>query len=285
MAEYDLIVKALSERYMNQLASFVRGVDVTVERIEDKEAVAVQRTSDALYKVNEDGYEYLMLVEFQTRPDKKMARRLLEYTAMHHRFHEMPVYPVIINLTGSRQERKYTVDCLELTVVDFNYRQLNLQDIPGRELLYCGPVGLLPLAPLMRQDDSPEVVLEKCAKRLENEISEVDEQSTLYLALGVMAALKFPKNLIQKVLEVGRMENSPLFEGIREEWEAKGEAKGKAEGMAEIFFDMLEAKFGKVPDELRARLNASKNQEDIKQAMRKAVTSDTLEEYMAKLQH
>jgi predicted transposase YdaD len=112
-----------------------------------------------------------------------------------------------------------------------------------------------------------------------------------------MAALKFPKNLIQKVLEVGRMENSPLFEGIREEWEAKGKAKGKvegkaegkargkAEGMAEILFDMLEAKFGKVPDGLRARLNASKNQEDIKQAMRKAVTSDTLEEYMAKLLH
>ena len=50
MAEYDLIVKALSERYMNQLASFVRGVDVTVERIEDKDAVAVQRTSSLFHK-------------------------------------------------------------------------------------------------------------------------------------------------------------------------------------------------------------------------------------------
>lgn len=78
MAEYDLIIKALVERYMGHIASFVRGVEVAVEQIQvkDKAAVAVQRTSDALVKIQEDGYEYLMLVEFQARPDRKMAERL-----------------------------------------------------------------------------------------------------------------------------------------------------------------------------------------------------------------
>jgi len=288
LAEYDLIVKALAERYMSQIASFIRGVEVAVEHIEDrdKEAVAVQRTSDALVKIREGGYEYLMLVEFQARPDRKMARRLLEYTAMHHRRHEKPVYPVVINLTGGgRQDERYIFECLDLTVVDFNYRLINLEDIAGRELLYRGPVGLLPLAPLMRQDDPPEAVLEKCANRIKNEVEPEDERSVLYMALAALSSLRFSKELILKVLGVSRLENLPLFDGIREEWEARGKVKGREEGMQEMLFELVEARFGQVPDELKKRLKMLKDHEQIKQAIRKAVSAETIEEYMAKLEH
>lgn len=284
MAEYDLIIKALAERYMAQIASFVRGVAVSVEQVEakDKEAVAVQRTSDVLVKVREDGYEYLMLVEFQARPDRKMAGRLLEYTAMHHRRHEIPIYPVVINLTGGgRQDEQYIMECLDLTVVDFNYRRLNLEDITGRDLLYRGPVGLLPLAPLMRQEEPPEAVLEKCAKRLDSEVEAEDERATLYVALAALSSLRFPKELILKVLEVSKLENLPLFDGIREEWEARGEFKGRLE----MLLDLVEARFGRVPDELRKRLGALNGHEEIKQAMRKAMSAETIEEYMSKLEH
>ena len=288
MAEYDLIIKALAGRYMDKIASFIRGVEVAVEQLEDrdKEAVAVQRTSDVLVKVREDGYEYLMLVEFQARPDRKMAGRLLEYTAMHHRRYEKPVYPVIINLTGGgRREERYIMDCLDLTVVDFNFRWINLEEVAGRELLYRGPVGLLPLAPLMRQDDPPEVVLDKCAKRLDSEVEADEERATLYLALGVLAALKIQKSLVQKMLEVSKMENSPFFDGIREEWEARGEAKGEAKGRLDMLMDLLEAKFGRISDELCGRLSALKEQEAIKQAMRKAINSESIEEFLSKLEH
>jgi len=37
LAEYDLIIKALAERYMDKIASFVRGVPVAVEQIEYKD--------------------------------------------------------------------------------------------------------------------------------------------------------------------------------------------------------------------------------------------------------
>lgn len=296
MAEYDLIIKVLVERYMDKIASFVRGVPVAVEKIEDKdkEAVAVQRTSDALVKVREDGYEYLMLVEFQARPDRKMARRLLEYTAMHHCRHEKPVYPVIINLTGgSHQDGRYTFECLDLTVVNFNYRQINLQDVAGWELLYRGPVGLLPLAPLMSHDEPPEKVLDKYARRLQSEVEAEDDRAALYLALAALASLRYPKDLILKVLEVSKLENIPLFDGIREEWEAKGRIEGKIEGknegkiegMVEMLFDLVEARFGEIPDEVRSRLGVLKGHEEIKQAMRKAMSAETIEEYMASLEH
>ncbi|OPX92211.1 MAG: hypothetical protein A4E52_00077 [Pelotomaculum sp. PtaB.Bin013] len=278
LAEYDLIIKALAERYMDKIASFVRGVPVAVEQIEDKdkEAVAVQRTSDALVKVREDGYEYLMLVEFQARPDRKMARRLLEYTAMHHCRHEKPVYPVVINLTGgSRQDGRYMFECLDLTVVDFNYRQINLQDIAGRDLLYRGPVGLLPLAPLMRQEEPPEAVLEKCASRFESEVQGVEERSTLYLALGVLAALRLQKGLVQKILEVSKMENSPFFDGIREEWEARG----RDEGIVEAIMEALEENTGQRPVGLKERLSEIRNSDILKKILRRAVKAKTFEEF------
>ena len=280
MAEYDLIIKALAERYMDKIASFIRGVEVAVEQIEDrdKEAVAVQRTSDALVKVREDGYEYLMLVEFQARPDRKMARRLLEYTAMHHRRHEKPVYPVVINLTGNgRQDERYIFECIDLTVVDFNYRQINLEDVAGLDLLYRGPVGLLPLAPLMRQEEPPEAVLEKCAERIGREVGAEDERDVLFVALAALSSLRFPKDFILKIMGVSKLENLPLFDGIREEW--------KARGQLEILFDLVETRFGKVPDELRNRLGVLKGNEEIKQAILKAMSAETIEDYMAKLEH
>jgi len=282
LAEYDLIIKALAERYMDKIASFVRGVPVTTEQIEDKdkEAVAVQRTSDALVKVREDGYEYLMLVEFQARPDRKMARRLLEYTAMHHCRHEKPVYPVVINLTGgSRQDGRYMFECLDLTVVDFNYRQINLQDISGRELLYRGPVGLLPLTPLMSHDELPEAVLDKCAKRLQSEVETEDERSILYVALAALSSLRFPKDLILKVLEVSRLENLPLFDGIREEWEARGEAKGLGEGIAEAIIEALEENTGQRPAWIKKSLSAVNDRDLLKKILRRAVKARTMEEF------
>ena len=270
---------------MEQIASFVRGAEVAVEQIEDKdkEAIAVQRASDKLVKVCENGYEYLMLVEFQTRPDRKMARRLLEYTTMHHCRYEKPVYPVVINLTGGRGEERYIVDCADLTVIDFNYRLINLQGVPGRELLYRGPVGLLPLAPLMRQDESPEAVLEKCVRRIKSEVEVEDERATLYAALAALSSLKYPKDLILKLLEVSKLENLPLFDGIREEWEARGEArgveKGRDEGIIEAIMEALEENTEQRPAGLKENLLTVKDSELLKKILRRAIKARTIGDF------
>ncbi|WP_309294774.1 Rpn family recombination-promoting nuclease/putative transposase [Desulfotruncus alcoholivorax] len=279
LAEYDLIIKALAGRYSQQIAAFVRGIEVSVEAVRDadKEAVAVQRSSDVLYKINEDGYEYIMLVEFQARPDKEMPRRLLEYVAMHHRRHQRPVYPVVINLTGSdrRQDGRYAIDCLELTVVEFNYRQLNLQDMPGQDFLYKGPVELLPLAPLMKQEDPPEAVLETCARRFDEEVESDSDRDVLYVALAALSSLRFPKDLILKVLEVIKIENLPLFDGIREEWKAKY----LGEGIVESIIETLEENTGQRPNWIKESLSAVNDKDLLKRILRRAVKSKTMEEF------
>ena len=53
----------------------------------------------------------------------------------------------------------------------------------------------------------------------------------------------------------------------------------------EMLLDLIEARFGNVPDELRARFGELKNHEELRQAMREAISAGTIEEYMAKLKH
>ena len=284
MAEYDLIIKALVDRYKDQIASFVRGVAVSVEQVEDKdkEAVAVQRTSDVLLKVRENGYQYLMLVEFQSRLDRKMAMRLLEYTAMHHRRHEVPVYPVVINLTGGgRQEGRYILECLDLPVVNFNYRQINLQDIAGRDFLYRGPVGLLPLVPLMRQDESLEAVLEKCVSRLKDEIPGDEDRSILYLALGAFASLKFSRDLILKLMEVNKLDTFPLFDGVREKWIDQGIHQGIHQGIVDAIMEALKENTGHYPGNLAEKLKTIDDVDTLKNLLRRAIKAKSIEEFEA----
>jgi len=122
-------------------------------------------------------------------------------------------------------------------------------------------------------------VLEKCASRLESEVAAQDERATLYVALAALSSLRFSKELILKVLEVSKLENLPLFDGIREQWEAKGEARGEARGRLDALFDMFEAKFGKVPYDLRSQLSELKDPVIIKDTIRKVISAKTIDDF------
>ena len=129
--EFDLVIKALAERYPEHFVQLVRGIHVEKVKRAEKEAVAVKRESDILFSITEDGYEYLMAIEAQTKVDRQIPLRLLEYTAMQHREFKKPVYPVVLNLTGRPQAESYSFDCLDLAVVSFNYRVINLTELSG----------------------------------------------------------------------------------------------------------------------------------------------------------
>ena len=283
--EFDLVMKALAERYPAHFVQLVRGIPVEkVERAE-KEAVALKRESDILFNVTENGYEYLMVLESQTRVDREMPRRLLEYTTMQHREFKKPVYPVVLNLTGRPQEDTYGFDCLELTVITFNYRVVNLVDLPGQEVLKRGPLGVVPLVPLMRHELPDEEVLAECAKRIQQ--APADWQPDLYLGLAVFSSLRFTREIISKIIEVSKMETSPLFDGIREKWidqgEQRGEQRGAIKTQVEAILEALEETTGRYPGGLENRLRAIQDMATLKMLHRRAIKAKTLDEFMVAL--
>jgi len=280
--EYDLVLKALAERYPAHIVELVRGIPAQDVRYVEKEAVATKRESDILFQVKEDGYEYLMAVEMQTRPDREIPRRLLEYTAMQHREYGRPVYPVVINLAGrQREDGVYGFDCLDLTVVAFRYRLINLADLPGRDFLRRCPVGLIPLVPLMQHEELPEEVLERCSRRVGE--APVAWQSDLYLGLALLSSLRFTKELILKIIEVSKMEASPLFDGIREKWIDQGLHQGAREERIKAILEALEENIGHYPGNLQNRLSLIQDMGTLKTLHRRAVKARSLEEFMTAL--
>lgn len=83
------------------------------------------------------------------------------------------------------------------------------------------------------------------------------------------------------------MENLPLFDGIREEWEARGEVKGiekgRGEGIVEAILEALEENTGQKPLGLKERLSKVKDEGRLKQILRRAVKARTMEEFESAL--
>lgn len=83
------------------------------------------------------------------------------------------------------------------------------------------------------------------------------------------------------------MENLPLFDGIREEWEARGKAEGKAEGRAEglgegiveAIIEALEENTGQKPNWIKKSLSAVDDRDLLKKILRRAVKSKTMVEF------
>ena len=282
--EYDLIIKALAEQHPEDFVELVRGFPVESVYRAEKEAVAVKRENDVIFKIKESGYEYYLVMEVQVRPGREIPQRLLEYTAMQHREYNKPVYPVVINLTGKQKHNKtYEFECLDLTVISFNYRVQNMIEYPGRKFLRKCPVGIIPLIPLMYHDENPEDVLAKCVKKVENEVDDENLRSDLFIGLAVMSSLKMAKAIILKVIEVTKMETSPLFDGIREKWIDKGIQQGMQQGIKGIkdaVLETLQDKFHTYPDTIEKKLSVIDDIATIKTLLRRAIKANDTDEFV-----
>ena len=151
----------------------------------------------------------------------------------------------------------------------------------GAALLEHGPLGIVPLVPLMRHEAPDEEVLAGCARRIAE--APAEWQADLYLGLAVFSSLRFAREVILKVIEVSKMEASPLFDGIREKWIDHGWHKGIQQGIRETILDALQENLGFVPEGLEGRLRAIQDVATLRMLHRRAVKARTLEEFLRAL--
>jgi len=77
------------------------------------------------------------------------------------------------------------------------------------------------------------------------------------------------------------MENSPLFDGIREEWMSKGEVKG----ITFAILKTLEKNTGQKPDKFfESRLRSIDNEDTIEKLFYVAIEAKSLEQFMVALE-
>ncbi len=168
------------------------------------------------------------------------------------------------------------------------YRVVRLIEIEGQSILELQEPGLLPLTPLMKPPSEMSAVqwLEKCVEA--TAISGVGSEDVrlLLAALGIFGSLIYDKQLIEERLPEGIMQESPFFQEYVQQAEARGLERGRRTGTIDAILTLLSDRFqSEAVQALKPRLETIENLERLKELLRAAPRSQSLEAFRQDIQN
>lgn len=204
----------------------------------------------AAYKAVPDR-PFLVHIEFQTKPDLEMARRLWEYNVSATIKYGLPTKSFVIYLKKISQvaTAPYQVKIPDGEEIHrFHFGVIKLWEIATEELRQTGLTGLLALLPLTENGAKREVV-ETMIDDLQSEIEGETQRDMLSIGL-TFATLVFNKKdqdwLMRRISMLEDiLEESPFYQQIMHRGEEKGRVQG-LEKMRETALGIVQARFPKL---------------------------------------
>ena len=301
MAEMDQGIKRLLQSHpADILALALPGVEY-VEPMPTEMATEPQLLMDTLFRVRYEGVECAVNVEAQLYPDTTMPRRCFEYGSRVSVVTGLPALSVVLWLErrGVVPKPPYEMRAGSWLQATWQFINLEVYDLPARDILAVGRSGLLPLVPFMRESDL--TVIESAA-RLVKERSAPVEASELASLLAVFGSRRYGNDAMRALIwrlfmSTEVLDTSPLYrewvekaqaEGMAQgmaqgiaQGIAEGEAQGEAQGLRESIQAVLESRFQTLDDEMLA-LIAAADLSTLRAAVRH-VALDSLDEARARL--
>jgi predicted transposase YdaD len=235
MGAFDASGKRAVHLYAQAWAEWIlaqQAIEFEAELSGDFQFVA--RSTDVLLQVkNTAEGRFLILIEFQTRYDPNMARRLAAYAALAREKYRMEVYVVVVYLTPPSADKSladlFHSDFMGQTVHQ-DFEVIPLWELDAGQALALNNPVLLPFVPLMRDGDNVRT-LRTCANRIRQE-PQAEELETL---LGALASLVMNPDVVREITRWSMqiLKDSPLYRDLvmpLEEAiaEASAEARTKA---------------------------------------------------------
>jgi hypothetical protein len=219
--------------------------------------VQPSKLSDGLLEVTLDGRNkpLLVLIEVATYPDKRAERQALEdLTLAYHVLGRLPELLMLVLRPKGRYRisGKYAIRSeLGWSGLEGEWKPVELWTLSAEEHL-AGDVGGVPWVPLMQYEGPPEALLERCREKIEREAHPKD-QPTLKAVAQVLARLKFPAPDLWSLLG-GKavMIESPLIKELQ------------ADACHDMILELLKARFGPVPRDVRKLLRAVLDEKKLK---------------------
>ena len=206
---YDNTCKFLAEEYPTDFVRWLLGMET--------EDINVLKTELFLEPIRADSVTFLQTknrilhIEFQTEPTSKppIPFRMGDYSFRVKRTYKCPVTQVVIFLQETTNEIAFTEEYRDETTIH-RYRVIRLWEQDSA--LFLNNRGLLPLAPLTKTD-SPTALLNQVAQTVAT-ISDIREQQNITGCLGILAGLRFDKDLIRQFLPEDIMRQSVIYQDI-----------------------------------------------------------------------
>ncbi|NEO17910.1 MULTISPECIES: Rpn family recombination-promoting nuclease/putative transposase [unclassified Moorena] len=239
---FDNTCKFLAESFSEDFASWLLGEPITMTQLSPSELSLEPIRADALILLNSD--DFVLHVEFQTQPDSTMAFRMADYRLrVFRRFPNKQMRQVVIYLTSSTSELVYQT-AFEIPGTRHEFEVIRLWEQSTQPFLES--TGLLPLAVLTQTPD-PAQTLRQVAARVET-IPEMRIQSNVAASAGILAGLLLKRDFINQVLRRDIMEQSVIYQDIKDE--------GRHEGEQSLILRLLLRRIGEVSPEMRSQVQA-----------------------------
>jgi predicted transposase YdaD len=291
---YDTTLKQLLDEFgddwMQWLATRFGYPSGAVQTL-NSELTTVQLAADRVMQLPEN--QGLLHLEVQSSWDGELPARIQEYNVLLTRREAKPVHSVAIllrrdanaqSITGTLTRYRYDGKLIH----HFEYDVIRVWELSADELLSTN-LGIAPLG-LLTDDAEPRLasLVKQFARRVEQEVSPA-QQSQLLACSSILLGLRYDDSTISPLFAgVQTMKESSVYQAIftqgRDEGEARGEARGEAKGRVEgeakgrvegeakgvrlSLMTILEQKFGVVPPELEARIQATSDLAKLQAAIR-----------------
>ncbi|MBD2523192.1 Rpn family recombination-promoting nuclease/putative transposase [Nostoc sp. FACHB-133] len=283
----DVSTKKLISLAPNNWVRWVTQIpDIVAGEILNSEFQWISRESDVLIRVSSPQYgDFLLLNELQLRYQSNMPRRMRTYAALAEEKYNLPTYPVLINILKTSNNEiptNFTSNIAGLRAIQ-DYRVINLWEIDVNIAFQQPLPSLLPFVPILKGGENESIIREAL------QILRADEQlNQLETVLAFFATFVLENTLVQEIMrwDMSVLRESPWYQEILREGEARGEARGEERGKASgelrgilsAIEINLELKFSDRGLQLMPQINQIQDLERLKTILRNVVTANTIEE-------
>ncbi len=260
MQEFDVTLKTLLRQSAHAVMRELTGT--TIQRWLDIELPKMQNPRVDL--LGETADNDLIHIELQSTNDKDMALRMAEYCRGILRLcSRLPRQLVVyVGPAPLRMDRE-----LRGRDLQFRYGLTDIREMDGERLLESPEVGDNVIAILMKLRDHREAV-RKIVGRIAG-LTSADERRKTLLALYTLAGLRHLSKTVDEEtknmpLMIDIRDNEvlgPIYERGLEEGEQRGEQSGLIKGELALLREIIQKRFGAIPDWAAQRLAAKSSDE------------------------
>ncbi|MBL8865173.1 MAG: Rpn family recombination-promoting nuclease/putative transposase [Planctomycetia bacterium] len=285
------IVDEFSPDWMIWLAPIFGLPEGRLEPI-DPDLSTVQPMADKVFRL--PGGAGLIHLELQSSWGGSLPQRIHLYNTLLHDRYAEPVRSVAILLrrdaVASVLNGVYTREHVDgRRYLQFDYDIVRIWE-QSADVLLAGGLGTAPLGLLTDDaaDRLPELV-RRLAERIRDEVADEGKQDRLLASSYILMGLRYDENVIGSLfLGVQEMEESSTYRAIltkglergrlegRVEGRVEGLVEGRVEGLRISLVAFLEQKFGGIPKELEAAIQAIDDESRLKDAIRQLPTIGSL---------